>query len=149
MTAEVNLPLSGWRFALERQPGTPARLAAGPAAVPERARYREFRKIRVAGQRDQARRAGLWRQKRAVIAYGSWEGRVDAAVRRRGRPEEPVPVYRMEEGFWAIEVAGGFQSARVRFAGGGEELITPAHQRRGRWNRRKNADRHAAQLKRR
>jgi hypothetical protein len=149
MTVEVTLPLSGWRFALERQPGVPARLAAGPAAVPERARYQQFRKVRVAGQRSQARRTGLWRRARAFIAYGSWEGGVDAAVRRRGRAEEPVPVYRMDEGFWAVEVAGGFRSVRVRFAGGGEEVLTPARRRRGRWSPRENAGRNTARLKRR
>jgi hypothetical protein len=149
MTVEINLPLSGWRFALERQPEVPVRLAAGPAAVPERARYQQFRKIRVAGQRNQVRRAGLWRQTRTFIAYGSWEGRVDAAVRRRGRTEESIPVYRMDEGFWAIEVTGEFQSVHVRFADGGEEVITPAPQRRGHWNPRKNADQYTAQLKRR
>lgn len=145
MELEVNLPLSGWRFALERQPGVPVRLAAGPAALPERARYQQFRKIKVAGQRNGVRRAGLWRQTRTFIAYGSWDGRIDARVRRRWRPEESIPVYRMDEGFWAIEVIGEFQAAHVRFGGGGEEVIAPAHVR-VRHKPRKNADPHTAQL---
>jgi hypothetical protein len=136
MASDVSLPLSGWRFAVERQPDGSVHLLRGPAGAPEITRRQPFRDLKVCGQSSRVWRTGMFRKTRSFLVYGRWEGSVEAAVFRLGeKGAERLQVYRLDAGFWAVEMAGEFDHLSVRFDGN-EEIVAAVHRKRKRrWGR--------------
>jgi len=131
MASDVSLPLSGWRFAVERLPDGSVQLVREPAGVPELALRRPFQDYKVCGQSSRVRPTGMFRKTRSFMVYGRWDGIVEAAVFRSGKRAERLPVHRLDAGFWAVEMAGKFNYLSVRFDGN-EEIIAAVHRRRKR-----------------
>lgn len=121
----VVLPLSGWRFTLNRQPDGELECFAGPAAQgPDPAQRsvnvtpgRLVSGMRlVSGTRWQVRRLNFVARRHVFLIWGMSPEEVEVDAVYKANFVRPVPVYRIEE-FWVSESPGNIRAVRVKVGG--------------------------------
>lgn len=141
---DVILPLSGWRFAIDRRPGGELECFAGPATEgpdPASRAVNITSGSLVSGMKWQVRRLSLARRRPVFLIWGMSPGEVEVDAVYKANLTHPVPVYRIGE-FWVSESAGNVVAVSVKVNGElrGEygrqalERIAP-YRRRVRWSK--------------
>lgn len=113
----VTLPLSGWRFRLERQPDGTLLLFAGLASASEHLiRPRRLERQLVCGSHFEFKPRLLAREF-TVIMWGMSAESVEIEALRKARGPLAVPVYRVGPEFWVTEARGRVRALRVKTNG--------------------------------
>jgi hypothetical protein len=131
---EIVLPLSGWRVAVDAQPGGTMTFTMGPEAIPGLHPPRQLPTTAVGGHTFGYRRTGLLglRKRYRVLVWGATPAEVQVSVPRRLRRPSSLQVYRVGSVFWVAETDMRIRTLRIGIAGPEDDCTI---RRKPRWPR--------------